>query len=61
MGKTTVSVILPVDVRDRLDRIARELDRNRCYIVRTAIINYLAEFEKGGNGEKGNTDNNRNN
>ena len=40
-----ISIRLPDDVADRLDRLARSLDRPKTYIVTKALREYLEEYE----------------
>ena len=40
-----VSVRLPGDLSERLDRIAKSLDRPKTYIITKALREYLEEYE----------------
>ena len=43
--KTTISVIIPIETRNKLNKIAKEEERNLSWIVRKAIQDYLDKKE----------------
>ena len=40
-----ISIRLPGDIADRLDELAKSLDRPKTYIVTKALREYLEEYE----------------
>ncbi len=43
MGKT-VSIRLPDDISQELDKVSREINRNKSFIIKSAIEKYLDEY-----------------
>ena len=40
----TVSIRLPEDISQELDKVSREINRNKTFIIRSAIEKYLDEY-----------------
>jgi predicted DNA-binding protein len=40
----TVSIRLPEDISQELDKVSREINRNKTFIIRSAIERYLDEY-----------------
>jgi RHH-type rel operon transcriptional repressor/antitoxin RelB len=40
-----VSLRLPEEIADRLDRLSKSIDRSKTYIVTKALAEYLEEYE----------------
>lgn len=40
-----ITVMIPEEIKDSLDKIAKEKDRSFAYVVRTALEQYLQEKE----------------
>jgi RHH-type rel operon transcriptional repressor/antitoxin RelB len=40
-----VSLRLPEEIADRLDRLSKSIDRSKTYIVTKALAQYLEEYE----------------
>lgn len=38
-----ISVILAFDVVDKLDEIAKKIDRNRSYVIRRAVTEFISQ------------------
>jgi predicted DNA-binding protein len=43
MGKT-VSIRLPDEISQELDKVSREINRNKTFIIKSAIVKYLDEY-----------------
>lgn len=41
---TAISVRLPKEIADRLDRIARETERPRSFIIQKALESYIEDY-----------------